>query len=202
MSISPAAAAGARHPFWHTRSMADLDDLARQLGSTLDRVARGAVRWTGRVAIVTAVAAAVMYLLGLRALDGPLGDVWPWLGALIGLAAIAPPAWAAWQLRTVHRSSSDIVSDVRTLLGRSTEAQRVVIDTVEVQEPTGDRTLIVSRGRDLGDLRRVVGTGVDLKALPMALATLTSVPFRLLLGVLATLAFAAISVVFLIALAF
>ncbi|MFV0308008.1 MAG: hypothetical protein ACK5OX_09735 [Desertimonas sp.] len=182
--------------------MADLDDLARNLGGLIDRLAGGAVRWSIRVALITGVAALVMYLLGLQALGGAVGNIWTWFGAAIGLAAVAAPAWAAWQLRAVHRDTSGIVADVRTVLTRDPAAQRVVIDTVEVDEPTGQRALMVYQGRDLGDLRRVVGASNDLRSLPMALAALTSLPLRLLVGVFATVAFAFVSFVFLIALAF
>lgn len=182
--------------------MAELDELARNLGHLLDRLARGSARWALRVAVATAIAAVAMYLLGLAALEGPVGQIWPWLGAIVGLAAIAAPAWAAWQLHAVHRSANSIVGEVRTVLGRSDEAQRIVVDTVEANEPTGTTSITVYRARDFGDLRRVVGAGSDLKALPAALATMTTLPFRLLVGVLATLAFAVVSFVFLLALAF
>ena len=182
--------------------MADLDALAHQLGGLLDGVARRSVRWAARVAIVTALAAVVMYVLGLQALDGPAGDAWAWLGAAIGIAAVAAPAWAAWQLRAVHRDARGIVADVRTLLDRDVDAKRVVIDTVEVNEATGERSTVVYRAPDMRDLRRVASAGADLKSLPLALAALSTLPFRLLVGVLATLAFAAISFVFLLALAF
>ena len=187
---------------WHTRSMADLDDLARQLGGLLDRVARRSVRWATRVAIVTAIAAAVMYLLGLQALDDGAGDVWRWLGAIIGIVAVAAPAWAAWQLRSVHRDARGIVADVRTLLDRDADAQRIVIDTVEVSEATGERSAVPYRAPDMSDLRRVVMTGADLKSLPLALAALGSLPIRLFVGVLATLAFAFVGFIFLLILAF
>lgn len=183
------------------RGMADVDELARNLTAFLDRLSRGATRWAVRVAVAAAIAAVAMYLLGLAALDGPVGRIWPWFGALIGLAAVAAPAWAAWQLSSIRRNATGIVGDVRTVLGRSNEAQRVVVDTVEANEPTGDRSIMVVRNQDFGDLRRIVGAGSDLKSLPVALAALASLPARLLIGVLATLAFAALSFLFLLALA-
>jgi hypothetical protein len=183
--------------------MAELDDdLARRMVALVTTLAGRGVRWAVRVAVVVFVAAAAMYLLGLAALDGSVGDVWPVLGALIGLAAVAAPLLAAWRLHRVQRDASALVADVRTLVGRNAEARRVVIDTVEAGTPTGDRSIVVYQRRDFGDLQRMAVSAEDLPALPSALTAVRSFPGLLLIGVLATMGFAFVGFVFLIALAF
>lgn len=182
--------------------MADLDELARRMAGLVANLADRGVRWAVRVAVLVALAAVATYLLGLAALDGPVGRVWPVLGAVIGLAAIAAPVLAAWRLRSVRKGAPELVSEVRTLMGRNADAQRVVIDTVETRPSTGERSVVVYQNRDFGDLRRMAVNADDLRALPGALAAVTTFPGLLIIGVLATLAFGFVSLIFLIALAF
>ena len=181
--------------------MPDVDDLARRLVALVMVLAGRGVHWALRVAVVVAVAAAVMYLLGLAALGGSVGSVWPVLGAIIGLAAISAPLLAAWRLREVTQHADELVGDVRALMSSSTDAQRVVVDTVESGPPTGSTSIVVYQGRDFGDLRQMA-TSAHLPSLPGALRAVTTYPALLLIGILATLGFAFVSLVFLIALAF
>lgn len=182
--------------------MADLDELARRLVGVVTTLAGRGVRWALRVAVVVGLAAVAMYLLGLAALDGPVGRVWPVLGALIGLAAVGAPLLAAWRLRSVRKDATTLVTDVRTLMTRDVDARRVVIDTVETEAPTGDRSVVLHQRRDFGDLHRLAVGADDLRSLPGALAAVMTFPGLLIIGVLATLAFAFVSFIFLIALAF
>jgi hypothetical protein len=181
--------------------VADVDDLARRLVALVVALARRGVRWALRVAVVVAVAAAVMYVLGLAALGGSVGSVWPVLGAVIALAAISAPLLAAWRLRDVTAHSEALVGDVRALMSGSADARRVVVDTVETGQPTGETSIVVYQSRDLGDLRRMA-TSAHLHSLPRALRAVTTYPALLLIAVLATLGFGFASLVFLIALAF
>lgn len=185
--------------------MADFDDVARGLTDLVTRVARSGARWATRVAVVVGVAALIMYLLGLQALDGPVGRIWPWLGALIGLAATGAPLLARWRLTSVGKDATELVGEVRSLMSGNADARRVVVDTVE----TGDRvstepttTLRRVEVREFRDLRRLVGTAGDLRRLPQALAAVATFPGLLAIGLLATLAFAFVSLIFLLALAF
>lgn len=182
--------------------MADLDELAGRLVQLVTALAGRGVRWALRVAVVVAIAAAVMYLLGLAALDGPVGRAWPVLGAILGLAAVAAPLLAAWRLRTVRREATTLVGEVRTLMGRNADAQRVVIETVETGIPTGERSVVVYQSRDFGDLHRLALHTGELRTLPSALSAVTTFPGLLIVGVLATLVFGFVSFIFLIALAF
>ena len=181
--------------------MADVDDLARRLVALVMALAGRGIRWALRVAVVVAIAAAVMYLLGLAALGGSVGSVWPVLGAIIALAAISAPLLAAWRLREVTQHADALVGDVRTLMAGSADAQRVVVDTVETGRPTGDTSIVVYQSRDFGDLRQMA-TSAHLHSLPAALRAVTTYPALLLIGILATLCFAFVSLIFLIALAF
>jgi hypothetical protein len=186
--------------------MADVDELASRLTALVTNVAGRGVRWASRVALVVFVAAVIMYLLGLQALDGPVGRIWPVLGAVIGLAAVAAPLLARWRLGAVTKRASAIVGEVRTLVAGDGTARRVVIDTVEASQPamTGQGSMIVVRsdGASFRDLRRVVSTTANLRDLPGALVAVTTFPGLLAIGVAATLVFGFISLIFLIALAF
>src|SRR5690606_14493258 len=108
-----------QQPRCQTQRMADLDELARRMTGLVANLADRGVRWAVRVAVLVALAAASTYLLGLAALDGPVGRVWPVLGALIGVAAIAAPLLAAWRLRSVRKDAPQLVGEVRTLMGRN-----------------------------------------------------------------------------------
>lgn len=186
--------------------MADVDELASRLTALVTTVAGRGVRWATRVALVVFVAAAIMYLLGLQALDGPVGRIWPVLGAVIGLAAVAAPLLARWRLGTVTKKATAIVGEVRTLVAGDGTARRVVIDTVEAGQPptNGQASIVVARSDGAGfrDLRRVVGTTAGLRELPGALVAVTTFPGLLAIGVAAILIFGFVSFVFLIALAF
>ncbi len=182
--------------------MADLDDLAGRMVRLVTALAGRGMRWAIRVAVVVALAAVTMYLLGLAAFDGSAEQVWAVAGAIIGLAAIAAPLLAAWRLRSVRRDATALVGDVRTLVDRNADARRVVIETVETGLPTGERSVVVYQSQDFGDLHRMAVRTDDLKSLPAALSAVRTFPGLLIIGVLATLLFGFASFIFLIALAF
>jgi hypothetical protein len=181
--------------------MPDRDELAERLVAFVTTLARGGERWAIRGAVLVTAAALVTYLLGLAALDGSAEQVWAVIGAAIGLAAIGVPLLAAWRLRAVRRRAPELVGDVRTLMGRNRDAERLVIETVESGQPTGDRSMVVYRSQDFGDLQRIAVSTGDLRVLPDALTAVRSYPGLLVIGVLAILGFGFLSFVFLVALA-
>jgi len=185
--------------------MTDVDELAGALTRLVTSVARRGARWATRVAVVVFVAGLVMYLLGLAALGGSVGRVWPWLGAVIVLAAVAAPLLARWRLTSVSKDATGLVAEVRTLVSGSADAHRVVVDTVETADRVGAEPAATLRGvevHEFRDLRRLAGTAQDLRRLPLALAAVTTFPGLLAIGILATMAFGFVSLIFLLALAF
>jgi len=178
----------------------ETEDLARRLVALVMALAGRGVRWALRVAVVVFLSGAVMYVLGLAALEGSMGQVWPVLGAILALGAVSAPLLAAWRLHAVRDDATGLVGDVNALMSGSTDARRAVIDTVETGAPAGERSIVVYQSRDFGDLRRLA-TSAHLRSLPSALRAVMSFPGLLLLGVLATVAFGFVSFVFLIALA-
>jgi hypothetical protein len=178
--------------------MADVDDLARRLVALVMALAGRGIRWALRVALVVGLAAAVMYLLGLAAIGG---TAWAVFGAVVAIAAVGAPLLAAWRLREVTQHADALVGDVRSLMAGSTDARRVVVETVETGQPTGDTSIVVYQSRDFSSLRDMA-TSADLRSLPGALRAVTTYPFLLLVGILATILFGFASLIFLIALAF
>ena len=50
------------------------------------------------------------------------------------VVAVGAPLLARWRLSSVLRRTNDLVGDIRTLISRDADAQRVVIETVAIEE--------------------------------------------------------------------
>ena len=114
------------------------------------------------------------------------------------VVAVGAPLLARWRLSSVIRRANELVGEIRTLITRDADAQRVVIETVAVEEaqpadvrdlrPVGLRLAAVrpacARSRvKAGDLRELPGAlrrGDDVPRACSAIALLGVVVFGVL----------------------
>jgi hypothetical protein len=179
-----------------------LDELAERAVDVLLGLLRRANALAGGVLIFAFVASVGSYLLGIAALDGGARTAWIFLGGVGVIAGIGSVLVAMWRLSMVRRGSDALVDEIRRFIGGDDDAQRTVLETVEVTEVSGDESIVqVSRQffsmRDGVDQRRS-----DLTELSMALRSLTTFPGLMALAVVTGFSFALVSPIFVLILIF
>ena len=181
--------------------MADVDQLARQLTSLITTVARRVIVITIGVAVVTLIIGGLSYLTGIAALDGSARSAWMFIGALMLAVAVGAPLLAWWRLSKVSRHATELVTEVGRLISRDPDAERVVIDTVTVDQrpPDGIRAPAIIETRQFTRLRQSTLTASDLRQLPSALRAVTMFPWLLLIAIVMMLVFGVLGFLFLIA---
>ena len=106
----------------------------------------------------------------------------------------------AWRLWRIRASTTGLLNDVRTMLTTNADAERVVIETVEVEESTGAMSpAVVGRTAQFGRMQRVALSTANLRTLPGAMRSVATFPFLLAIAVILTLVFAVLGFLFLIA---
>lgn len=180
--------------------MADREDLARRAVATVHMLAkRGSTLATG-VALMVAMVAIAIYLLGLAALDGGARSGWMVIGGVLVVIAVGAPLLARWRLGSVGRHADALVGEIRTLLHQGSQAQRVVVDTFEAGDPAGGgRQALVVRAQQFNDLRSLATSFGNLRRLPAAMTAVTTFPGLLAIGLIMMVVFVVLGVVFLIA---
>jgi hypothetical protein len=187
---------------WHTRTMPDVDALARQTTALVSELARKGMAIATGVAVITLIIGGLSYLTGLAGLDGSAHSAWTVVGAVMLIGAVGAPLLARWRLARVRRHLDRLIGEVRTLITRDPEAERVVIETVahdEQTQPMGDLRPVVYDTRQFSRLRTVSVRSSDLRELPGALYAVTTFPWLLLLAVLGIIVFGILGFFFLLA---
>jgi hypothetical protein len=183
--------------------MADVDELARRTTSLVTDLARKGIVLATWFAMIVFLVAGLSYLTGLAGLEGSARSAWMVVGGVMLVIAVGAPLLARWRLSAVRRHASDIVGELRTLIARDGNAQRVVIETIAVEEhdPSEVRDLrpVVYDSRQFSRLRQVTVTATDLRALPGVLRTVTTFPALLAIGLVGILVFGTLGFLFLIA---
>lgn len=187
-----------------TATVPDVDQLASQTTALITALARKGMGLATGVAVVTLVIAGLAYLTGLAALEGSVRSAWLLIGTAMLVIAVGAPLLARWRLSSINRHTTDLIGDLRTLMNRDAAAQRVVIETVAVEEPldTGtarDLRPVVYDSRQFGRLRQVTVKANDLRQLPGVLRTVTTFPFLLLVALVGCLVFGVLGFLFLVA---
>ena len=156
------------------------------------------------VALVVLFIGGLSYLTGLAGLDGSARKLWTVLGLGMLVVAVGAPLLARWRLSSVIRRTTDLVGDMRTLITRDADAQRVVIETVAVEEsqPAAVRDLrpVVYDSRQFDRLRTVTFRAADLRELPAALRAVTTFPWLLGIALLGIVVFGVLGFLFFVAL--
>jgi hypothetical protein len=180
----------------------EIDALARRAVAAVTGLARRATGLATGLAVLVGLVAAAAYLLGLAGLQGRTRSAWVVVGAALIVIAVGAPLLAAWRLRRIRTHSAALYEDVRTLLTRDAEAQRVVIETVEVQEGAAGSASPVVIGQTAQFTRLRQFRLDDYRALPAALKAITTFPALIVLAILMLPVFAILGLVFLLTWAF
>jgi hypothetical protein len=177
-------------------------DLAqRAVDSFLLLVRRGT-----RLAVGTLVIVALICLggfaLGLAALDGGVRTAWILLGGIGAAVAIGATVLALFRLWAISTMSVALVTDLQTLMAGDPTSERMVIETVEASDGVQGESAVVMSRQFFTMNDSVAGRAGQLVALSLALKSITTFPFLLLLSTAITIGFAAMSVLFLLGLVF
>ena len=186
---------------WHTRPVADVDTLARQMTLLVTGLARRVMVITLGVALVAFMVGGLSYLTGLAGLDGSARSAWTVIGAVMLIIAVGAPLLASWRLSTVSKHATELVTEIGRLISKDPAAEKVVIDTVTVEPSPADGTRMPAmiETRQFSRLRQTTLTASDLRQLPGALRAVTTFPWLLLIAVVLTLVFGVLGFLFLIA---
>jgi hypothetical protein len=183
--------------------MADVDELSRRTAMLVTTLARKAMRLATGVALVVLFIGGLSYFTGLAGLDGSARELWTVLGLGMLVVAVGAPLLARWRLSSVLRRTTDLVGDLRTLLTRDPDAQRVVIETVAVEEAhpaaVRDPRPAVYDSRQFERLRTVTFRAADLRQLPGALRAVTTFPALLGIALLGVVVFGVLGFLFFVA---
>lgn len=183
--------------------MADVDELARRTTALVTGLARKGMTLATGVAVLVLIVGGLSYLTGLAGLDGSARSLWTVLGLVMLVVAVGAPLLARWRLSSVSRRANELVGDIRTLISRDADAQRVVIETVAVDErapsDVRDPRPVVYDSRQFNRLRTVTVKANDLRELPSALVAVTTFPGLLAIALLGVVVFGLLGFVFLIA---
>ena len=181
--------------------MADVDVLARRMVGAFEQLARRGMTLAVGLAVMTAIVSLGAFAMGLAALEGSTRSAWLVIGGVMAVVTIGAPLLVAWRLGRIRSSATGLVDDVRTLLTRNPEAERIVIDTVEVEEGQGVTAspAVIGRTTQFSQFQRVVLSTDNLRTLPMAVRAVTTFPALLGVSVLFTLVFAILGFLFFIA---
>ena len=185
--------------------MPDVDVLARQTTALVSNLARKGMALATGLALVTLLVGGLSYLTGLAGLEGSAHSAWTVIGAVMLVGAVGAPLLARWRLAGVRRRVDQLVGEVRTLITRSPEAQRVVIDTVAIDDQPpeiSDLRPVVYDSRQFDRLRTVSVDAGDLHELPAALTAVATLPLLLAIALLGVVVFGILGFFFLLAWAF
>jgi len=183
--------------------MVEVDELARRTTMLVTTLARkGMVLATG-TALLVFVVGGLSYLTGLAGLDGSARSAWALVGAAMLIVAVGAPLLASWRLSGVSRHTTELIGELRTLMTRDGNAERVVIETIAVEErePADVVELrpVVYDSRQFNRLRQVTVRATDLRRLPAALRTVTTFPALLGIALLGVVVFGILGFLFLVA---
>jgi hypothetical protein len=179
--------------------MVDVDPLARRAVALIDVLARRAGSLAIGLAVLVGLFGLVAYGLGLAGLEGNTRSAWVVIGAALVLVAVGAPLLAAWRLHRVRRHSTALLEDMRKLLSRDAEAERVVIETVEVQEDAIGTNSPVVIGQTARFTRLQQFRMDDFRELPSALRAMATFPALMVLAILLLPIFTILSLIFFLA---
>ena len=119
-----------------------------------------------------------------------------------GASPSAPRWWPASGWPSISKDATELVLELGTLISGNPDAQRVVIETVAVDQPdaSGGTTMpAIIETRQFSRLNQAASTTVGLRTLPGALRAITTFPIMLGISVVLALVFAVLGFLFLVA---
>lgn len=176
-----------------------VEDLAlRAVDSLLTLVHRGTRLAFGTLMIVVVVCVGG-FALGIAALSDGIETVWILFGGFASFIAIGAVGLAMFRLWAITRLGTALITDVEQLIAGDPRSERVVIDTVEATDGVQDQSAMVM-SRQFFTMSNTVGTAGQFTALAIALKSVTTFPLLILLGVVITVGFTGLSLLFLLGL--
>lgn len=166
----------------------------RAVDSLLTLVDRGTRLAFGALMIV-AIVCVGGFALGVAALSGDIETVWIVLGGFAAFVAIGAVVLAMFRLRAITRLGTALVAEVERLITGDPRSERVVIDTVEASDEVQDQSAIVM-SRQFFTMNNTVGAAGQFGALAIALKSVTTFPFLILLAVVISVGFTGLGFLF------
>jgi hypothetical protein len=163
--------------------------LADRAAAVITRFVRLGAGVAAVVAVAGLLVAGTAFLVGRSALDGSAETLWTVVGLLLLACAVVPPLVASFRLFSVGRWTGQLVGEFRSLLDAGGDATTVVIETTEFTGAGGSQELVTTVMPTVGRLRTQamrLPAGAA-RRLNDILATLMSLPWLLLLAVVAIL---------------
>jgi lysylphosphatidylglycerol synthetase-like protein (DUF2156 family) len=173
----------------------------RAVDTFLVLVHRGTRLAVGTLAIVVLICLGGL-ALGAAALDGGMRSAWLLLGGIAAVVAIGAVVLALFRLWAITSMSVALVTDLQTLMSGDPGTERVVIETVEASDNVQDQSAVVMSRQFFTMNDSVAGRAGQMVALSLALKSITTFPFLLLLATAITIGFAGMSVLFLLGMVF
>jgi hypothetical protein len=182
--------------------MSEKRDLAeRAVDSFLTLVRRGSRLAVGTLAVVVVICVGSL-VLGLLALDGGVRTAWLFLGGTAAVVAIGAVVLALFRLWAIGSMSVALATDLQALMAGDPGSERMVIETVEASDGVQDASAVAMSRQFFAMNDSVAGRAGQLVALSLALKSITSFPFLMLLATAITIGFGSLSVLFLLGLVF
>jgi hypothetical protein len=175
--------------------MPDLDDLAERAVNTVTLLVRKVSKVAMGVLLFALLSAALCILIASVGLSGSARSVAVAIAVGLSIVAVGAAFLVRWRLGRIGRHSRELVGELRTLIDRDQDARRVVIETVEVQQPTGNSSVILW-SRQYDTLRRGTASFAEFRNLNAALLAITSFPGLVVLSVVTSLGLGFLSLIF------
>jgi hypothetical protein len=177
-----------------------IDRLARRAVQSVMTLVRRGVALAGGLLMITVVICGGGFLLGYAALSDGIEKLWIMLGGFFAVLAIGAAALAVIRLLLVRTRESQLVAELRRLITSDPRSEQVVIETVESNDASQDQGVVVM-SREFFTMRDSIGSRiVEYPATQASLSAVTSLPFLVFITLTVSFVFAALSLLFAIAL--
>jgi hypothetical protein len=177
-----------------------IDRLARRAVQSVMTLVRRGVALAGGLLMITVVVCGGGFLLGYAALSDGIEKLWIMLGGFFAVLAIGASALAVIRLLLVRTRESQLVAELRRLITSDPRSEQVVIETVESNDASQDQGVVVM-SREFFTMRDSIGSRiVEYPATQASLSAVTSLPFLVFITLTVSFVFAALSLLFAIAL--
>jgi hypothetical protein len=177
-----------------------IDRLARRAVQSVMTLVRRGVALAGGLLMITVVVCGGGFLLVYAALSDGIEKLWIMLGGFFAVLAIGASALAVIRLLLVRTRESQLVAELRRLITSDPRSEQVVIETVESNDASQDQGVVVM-SREFFTMRDSIGSRiVEYPATQASLSAVTSLPFLVFITLTVSFVFAALSLLFAIAL--
>lgn len=179
--------------------MAEIDDVVRRLSEVALLPIRRLGRYVSRFAVVAFVVTLGSAWLGVVALDGGARTVWIVLAVVFGYLSLARIVRARWNIARLLNNRLALEHELATALGDSAADEWIVVEMGE--GPISDEIAMQIWHQEFAaDAGRRVDLA-DYRWIPLAVRTAQQLGIAAIVSTLVTLVFAAMGLLFLVAIA-